>query len=439
MTPDGDLATKRLYLTDSRLLTFQARVRATEILADGRIRVALDQSAFFPESGGQASDTGCVAGRRVDALEEDGDVVWHLLHSRDPEDSGPAVGEIVEGQIDAAHRIDMIQQHTGQHILSRCLMLAGCSPTRSVHFGREDCTLDLDGGKPTREELDAAQEEADRCILENRPIRILDAGREDMGRLGVRWDPSSELQRLRVIEIEGFDRSACGGTHARSTGEVGPILILGMESVRGKWRLHFVSGSRALRAMRQGVRILDDLAKDFTVSWSDLPAAVIACKEEARRAAREERRLLQERGEWRGGQLFEKAGQDAGGIRRIGAWLGAASVEEIRAAGRRIHELGPCVFILGGCQGEKASWLAGCPAAGASGSVSDGGGSPWNAGEVLRRWLGRIGGKGGGTATTAQGASRVPDGEEEAVAWESVLHRIVWEGVRDDADDAPRK
>ncbi len=438
MTCEAHPPTNRLYLVDSRLLAFRARVLATEILADGRIRTALDQSAFFPVSGGQASDTGHLAGRRVDALEEEGGIIWHLLLPGSPLDRGPAVGEIVDGQIDAGHRFDMIQQHTGQHILSRCLIRAGCSPTRSVHFGQEDCTVDLDGGKPTREELDAAQEEADRCILENRPIRVLEAGREDMDRLGIRWDPGSERERYRVVDIEGFDMSACGGTHARSTGEVGPILILGCESVRGRWRVHFVSGNRALRLMRQGVRILDDLAKEFTVSWKDLPAAVMACRGEARRAAREERRLLRERGEWLGGQLFEKARKDADGIRRIGAWLGQVSSEEIRAAGRRIGELGPAAFILGGDQGGKASWLAGCSASGAGDTPADRASPPWDAGSALRSWLHRIGGKGGGTATTAQGASRLPDGEEEARAWDLALRQFALEGMRDDPEDGGR-
>lgn len=424
MTPEDDHVTRRLYLSDSGLLVFTAKVISACAMPDGRVKVTLDQSAFFPESGGQASDTGILAGRRVDALEDAGDVVWHTLIPAGPEDAGPAPGDVVSGEIDAGHRLDMMQQHTGQHILSRCLILAGCSPTRSVHFGQEDCTLDLDGGKPTQGELDRAQEEADRCVLENRPIHILRADRGEMDRLGVRWDPSSEREQFRVIDIEGFDRSACGGTHARSTGEVGPVLILGMESVRGKWRLHFVAGARALRTMRQGVRILDDLAREFTVGWPDLPAAVLSCREEAKRSAREEKRLLRERGEWRGERLFGDARRDAAGVRRIGAWLGPVQAEEIRAAGKRIQELGPAALLLGSAQGDRAAWIA----AGSPG-VADGAG--WDAGRALRRWLDEIGGKGGGTAASAQGASRLPAGEEEACAWDAAVRRIVWEGARE--------
>src|SRR5262249_1655373 len=220
---------------------------------DGWTAVALDRTAFYPTSGGQPFDTGTLVTRSfegseetlkvVDVLDEDDGGVLHVLDG-----AGPAVGAIVRGTIDWARRFDHMQQHTGQHVLSAAVDHLFGVRTVSFHLGREASTIDL-ARELSREEIAAAEGEANRVVAENRSVSIRYVAAEEATKLPLRKESQRE-GTLRLIEIEGFDLSACGGTHVERTGSIGVIAVGTVERFKGGQRLEFFCGSRALDRFR---------------------------------------------------------------------------------------------------------------------------------------------------------------------------------------------
>ena len=239
------MPTDRLYYHDSYARAFRARV--TGSAADGQ-RVYLDRTAFYPASGGQPSDTGVLDGVPVhEVVDEDDDRVAHLLAAPLSPDALRGERE-VQGSIDWARRWDHMQQHTGQHLLSAALHELFGMPTLSFHLGAEASTIDLGAAALSPQQV--AQAEA-RCAA------IVAAAR----RVAVRFEEAAEADglrkaserrgTLRIVAIEGIDKSACGGTHVRSTSEIGLIQIRKLDKIRGNVRLEFVCGDRALRRVRE--------------------------------------------------------------------------------------------------------------------------------------------------------------------------------------------
>lgn len=288
-------ATTRLYYDDAYLLTFEASV--TEVRqADGHTSVALDRSAFYPTSGGQGHDTGHLtaseSGRRVtvvDVVAADDGVVWHVLDAHDVGQSSDwRVGLLVHGAVDDARRADHRQQHSGQHVLSASFARVCHAETRSVHLGAELCTLDLDT-EVTPDDLAAAEAHANSVVLEDRPVQVRQVDGAVAASLPLRR-PTSRSGTIRLVEIDGHDLSACGGTHVARTGEIGAIVIRAAERFKGGMRVSFVCGQRAVDGHRLLVRTLDATARLLSVAPSDVPAAVARLLDEGR----ETRRALDE-------------------------------------------------------------------------------------------------------------------------------------------------
>jgi alanyl-tRNA synthetase len=236
--------TERLYYTDSFLREFDARVISCEPRGEnqGEWEVRLDRTAFYPTSGGQPHDRGCLGEAAIrDVFEREDDK--EILHVTDrPIPAGP-----VHGSIDWECRLDHIQQHTGQHLLSAAFLKLFGFPTVSFHLGSEISTVDLDAPNLAPRHLREAADLVNRTVSEDRPIRVSFHERDELAGLGVRKQVERE-GTLRVVEIEGFDIQPCGGTHAVRTGQVGPLLIRKVERQKQHWRVEFVCGSCAMRA-----------------------------------------------------------------------------------------------------------------------------------------------------------------------------------------------
>jgi alanyl-tRNA synthetase len=255
--------TERLYREDPYAARFSARCLEAESAGEA-LRIVLDRTAFYPGGGGQPEDRGRLAGGEVAAFEErpDGAIV-HLLRAaaHGGEKPAPAIGTAIEGEIDAARRLDLMRHHTGQHLLSGAFRQRLKAETISVHFAAEvaeSCSLDLDRGPLSDAEIEAVEDEAARVTLEDRPVTAAIHKLEDAPKLGLRKPPPADqmlaAEGLRIVTIEGYDVSACCGTHVRRTGEIGSIRILGQEKVRGAARVRFVCGPRALRGERARAR-----------------------------------------------------------------------------------------------------------------------------------------------------------------------------------------
>jgi alanyl-tRNA synthetase len=257
------MMTKRLYYDDSYLKEFSSVVMGRRE-AEKSPAVVLNETAFYPESGGQPCDTGSLGPARViKVVEEDDGSILHILDREIP--TGP-----IPGAIDWARRFDHMQQHTGQHILSQAFIAAAQARTLSFHMGQESSTIDIELAQPATALMAEAQELATGIIFENRPVRILTADRESLATLGVRKESEREGE-IRVVDVDGFDRSPCGGTHVRNTGEIGLIFISGFERYKGGTRVEFVAGGRALKTLHKDHELLKGLSRIFSATPDSIP------------------------------------------------------------------------------------------------------------------------------------------------------------------------
>lgn len=248
------MATHRLYYDDAYLQNFEARVleclpAAPLMGTAGAWEVVLDQSALYPASGGQPNDLGKLGDTRVLDVRDDGEEIVHIV------DHELQVGEEVHGCVDWPRRFDHMQQHTGQHLLSALFQERYGLPTVSFHLGEELCTIDLRGPEPKPDVLEGAQRAANAIVFEDRAVTVRYGTAEQLAAIGVR----KEVDRqgiLRAIEIAGADLQPCGGTHVKSTGQIGLILLRRCTKIRQDWRVEFACGARAGAVAGQDYRLL---------------------------------------------------------------------------------------------------------------------------------------------------------------------------------------
>jgi alanyl-tRNA synthetase len=328
------MTTERLYYQDSHLTEFDARVVAVSQTEGGRAAVTLDRTAFYPTGGGQPHDTGTLGGARVvECVDAEEAGVLHVV-----EGEAPAVGQQVRGNVDWARRLDHIQQHTGQHVLSQAFVELFGAQTRSFRMMADASEIDVDLADASEAAVEQAVTRANEIIWDDRAVRVHNVTPEEAARMPLRKDSAREGS-LRVIEIEGFDFSPCGGTHARAAGEVGMIAARQWERAKGLVRVTFVAGVRALADYRRANRAARTVAALFSVGRDDAPSSVARVQDENKQllrrlraleevAARSEARdLLEEIGEVASdgpkvvARVFE--GRDADDLRRLGFALAA--------------------------------------------------------------------------------------------------------------------
>jgi alanyl-tRNA synthetase len=257
--------TTRLYFEDAYRTDFEARVVA-RLGVEGRPAVVLDRTEFYPESGGQPWDLGALNGISVVRVVEDGEAIVHILEKDVP-------GDEVQGRIDWARRFDHMQQHTGQHVLSQAFVEVARGETRSFHLGAEESTLEIGLANISDESLDRVERRANEIVFEDRAVKTYFVPQDRISEVPLRRPPKVE-GLIRVVEVEGFDFSACGGTHVRKTGETGLIKVLSAERIRGNLRFPFVCGGRALASFQVRNRVVRDLVGRFNVQAKDVPASI---------------------------------------------------------------------------------------------------------------------------------------------------------------------
>ncbi|MGA2099003.1 MAG: DHHA1 domain-containing protein [Candidatus Acidiferrum sp.] len=245
------MTTHRIYYDDAFEREFDARVVHCDLLppdlnsgiTSQALGLILDRTAFYPSSGGQPHDLGKIGDANVLDVRDEGDDIIHVVDRR------PETPDVL-ACINWTRRFDHMQQHTGQHLLSAMFQERFGRPTVSFHLGADVSSIDLRGPEPTDEVLEGAERSANQVIFEDRPVTVRYGTAEDLAKLGVR----KEVERkgiLRAIEIERVDLQPCGGTHVRSTGQIGTLLVRRCTKMRQDWRVEFVCGVRAERAARQ--------------------------------------------------------------------------------------------------------------------------------------------------------------------------------------------
>jgi len=279
--------TKRLYYDSSEIHEFDSVVEEVANLSPDQSRpaVILRETAFYPTSGGQVHDTGWLTIEGAERLRvaevadaEDG----RVLHYLQAPATLPAVGVRVRGSIDPERRRDHMQQHSGQHVLSAAFVELYQMPTVSFHMGEDYCSIDLATPAVSSEQIAGAEKRANQIVFENRPLRIRYVSRAEAEKLGLRKLPPAERDELRLVEVADFDLSACGGTHVRSSGQIGSILLRKTEKVRQGTRVEFVCGDRAVRMARRDYGALSEAAALFSSKLWDVPEQIRKSIEESK-------------------------------------------------------------------------------------------------------------------------------------------------------------
>lgn len=374
------MATNRIYYADPSCRQFDAVVsRAFEY--EGRPAVTLDRTAFYPSSGGQPFDTGRLGATGVvETVDADDDVI-HVLSA------GLAARVAVTGEIDWARRFDHMQQHTGQHVLSAAFERLFNNRTVGFHMGTDVSTIDL-AGETAPSEVERAVDDANGIVWEDRPVSIRLVSQTEAANLPLRKESGRE-GTLRLIDISGFDLSACGGTHVERTGAIGVIATLSAERLRGGTRLTFACGGRALRALRTFRNAVAGSVRVLSVLPDDLPSAVERVQGESKDLRKQIKRLQEKLVAHEGARLAAAAlevgavrlvvqaidGWDAGGLKA----LAAAATVGVRA----------CVVLVSSVP--PTSLVVACST-----------GVPVDANAVLQELTSRFGGRGGGKRELAQ-------------------------------------
>ncbi len=391
--------TKRLYYQDSYLKEFKAKV-LKKIKRDNQPAVILDETAFYPTSGGQPYDKGFIQGIPVIEVVEEDEEIIHILKEELKEE----INSEVLGKIDWKIRFDHMQQHLGQHILSGALMEMWGSETVSFHLGEEVCTLDIAKRKISEEEVKEAEECTNEIIFKNRPVKCYFVeGEEELKRLNLRKMPE-KTGKIRIIEVEDFDLSACGGTHCRATGEVGLIKITKWEKRGEKTRLEFICGRRAWKDYFWKNELIKNISNQLTIKDSELGEAFDRMLEERKKIGKELKDYKEKLQEYEAKRLIDESSLRDSRIKIINKVFEEENFQEVRKLIQKIINLDESVVVLFGVKKEGAKILFACSKA-----------LKYDMNGLTREAAKFIEGQGGGAPNFAQAGGKRAEGIEEAL------------------------
>jgi alanyl-tRNA synthetase len=395
----GTDLTDRLYYHGSFLREFDATV--ISCTPEGpRWKVILNRTAFYPTSGGQPHDLGTLGDAQVVEVIEAPNATGgpdisksgdrhHVVHYTNAEvPAGP-----IHGQIDWPRRLDHMQQHTAQHLLSAAFIELFGFQTVSFHLGKEISTIDLAAPSLVPRQIEAAELRTNEIIFEDRPVVIRFGSAQELAESGIRKKVERE-GILRAIEIGGFDRQPCGGTHLASTGQAGLILLRKLERSRDHWRIEFVAGYRALSAARGDFSTLTQAATLLSCALSDVPTGITKNIQDRRANNTAIKRLEERLADLEARALSQRHPEKSGGLRLIVATPPDASPAYLALLGAKIAAEKNVIALL-------LSRETGHVVAAKSPDL------PQDLGATLRESLKEFGGKGGGAKHFAQGA--LPD------------------------------
>jgi len=390
--------TERLYYSDPYLKEFDARLVAVRDV-DGRSGVVLDRTAFYPSSGGQPFDTGTIGGARVvDVIDgEDGAIVHVVDGVVDVSVPGHPGLEIVTGRIDWVRRFDHMQQHTGQHVLSAAIDHVCGVRTESFHLGAVSSTIDL-ARELTLAEIAESEDLANAVVWEDRPVAIRFVDAEDTAALQLRKE-SARTGTLRIIDVEGFDASACGGTHVGRTGAIGIIAISGWERLRGGTRLEFRCGSRALRAHRMLRDTAAASGRLLSTSSDELPQAIERLQEDGRELRRRVKDLESRLAGYEADAVAARA-VDVHGVRLVAEAVPDADMNAIKTIAQGVAARPGHVAVLLTATSPASVIIARAPDV------------QVDAARILKQLMTHFGGKGGGRPELAQGGGLMARADE---------------------------
>jgi alanyl-tRNA synthetase len=391
--------TERLYYHDSHLIEFEARVVDVTERVSGWTAVVLDRTAFYPTGGGQPSDTGTLNGSRVvECIDDEPNGVLHVVQG-----PTPARGAVVKGRVDWSRRLDHMQQHTGQHILSQAFVTLFNAPTKSFRVMDQSCEIDIDLPNATSEIIERAVELANNVIWEDRAITIRNVSSDEAAELPLRKE-SARQGELRLIEIEGFDLTPCGGTHAYRTGEVGIIAVRSWERARGLTRIEFVAGIRALSDYRKANQTARNVAALFSAARDDASHLAAQMVEENKELHRRVRMLEETAATAEADKLFAETKPESNGCRIIAQRFDGRDAESLKKLAHALITKPNAIALLGSRDGTTARLVFG-RSEDAEGDMS----------VLMREACAMLDGRGGGRPDMAQGGGKNVDQLDNAI------------------------
>jgi alanyl-tRNA synthetase len=386
--------TERLYLLDSMTSAFDATVTACEPAKNGYL-IELDKSAFFPNKGGQPCDVGTLSDAAVLDVNEQGERLMHLC------DRALPIGATVHGELDFARRFDIMQQHTGEHLLSYCAWHLFGAQNVGFHCALSYATLDLD--KPVGHEgILEIETLANRLAAENAAVRATIYETEaDLSGIPLRKHAEGLTAPIRIVTIEGSDACTCCAPHVRRTGEIGQLKIVEAIPYKGGTRCTFLCGMRALRHAQTMQDTVSAIALRFSTSREQAEAAVIRQGEELSETKRALRQAYAALDEYLAKALVAEA-EDVKGTKLIVKLLEGVDAKRLRPlAGATMTDR--ALTVLFSDTGERVSYLL------ASNGIKA------DIGMLIAAVNTALSGSGGGRGTLAQGSAKKPAGLTETV------------------------
>ena len=377
--------TKRLYYDDAYGLEFTARVVDVTASEEGRSSVVLDATLFYPTSGGQMHDTGTLGGLPVVDVVDEATRIVHVV-----EGDAPDPGAEVTGSIDGLRRAHHRQQHTGQHVLSRVIEDGWGWPTLSSRLGESMNTLEIEAAEVPRQMMREMEDRTNQLLWKGHAVRVRYLEEDEAAEAGLRKKVEREGP-VRVVEVDGVDRCACGGTHVASTAEIGLVAIVGAEKMRKGTRLLFVCGERAQQWRRDRVDWLDETARQLTTGMDLVPETVARLQDESKARKKRMESMARDLVEARVPRWRDQSEQ-VGGYR---ATLRILDADEALAASEGIHAVVADADIVAGFVVEDGAKCQVMMAA-SEGIAID-------CGKLLSTALSPLGGRGGGQASFARG------------------------------------
>ncbi|TYS59058.1 alanyl-tRNA editing protein [Sutcliffiella horikoshii] len=272
---------EKLFYQDPYIQTFTTRLINQAQDETGRWYVILEQTAFYPEGGGQPYDTGILDDHKVTEVQEINGEIRHYLEQPLPETT-----QDVTGNINWERRYDHMQQHAGQHLLSAAFEELFSYKTKSFHLGKEASTIDLDTKGLTEQEILEAETLVNKIILENRKIEAKWVTKEELSDYPLRKG-LSVLENIRLVIIPDFDYNGCGGTHPHSTGGVASLKILSLEKQKNMIRVSFVAGNRVLKQLHEKQQVLSELSYLLNAPQNGMSDAVTRMLGQSKEQAKE--------------------------------------------------------------------------------------------------------------------------------------------------------
>ena len=390
--------TQRLYYTDSYQIDFNATVLDITTV-DDRPAFIIDQTYFYPTSGGQLHDTGVLGDQRViDVIAAKDGTIRHVLETL-PDTI--EVGQPIHGAINWPRRYDHMQQHSGQHLLSQIFHELFGYETMSVHFGADLSTLDLAVDALTLAQLDKAETCANDIVYASLPIKAYFVDEDEIAQVPLRRPPKVS-GTIRIVEIDQFDYSACGGTHCRTTAEIGPIKLLRQERRRGQSRVTFVCGRRALADYTTKHQLINQAANLFNNEPAQVPELITRNLEQVKLLRRQVDDLIDRQLPYEVKELLDEAHRISGHT-VIAHTFDERDVDVVKKIASLLQERPKTVALLGTTVGGKLTLVF------ARADEVD-----IHVGNLLRASLTQFGGKGGGRPDFAQGGGVEP-GQADAL------------------------